>query len=359
MSESNTASLDELRKKRNLTAQQAGGTTVAEFFKANRSAMTSVLPRHIDAERMLKVALHALRTTPRLMECKLDTLMGAIMTCAQLGLEPNTPLGHAYLIPFRNKRKGITEVQVITGYKGLLDLARRSGRVKSIGAHAARKADHFRVALGTDDVIEHTPELDRERGEIVAFYAVAHFMDGGHQFEVMSKRQVDAIRARSKSANDGPWQTDYEQMGRKTVIRRLANYLPLSIEFARANALDGLAAGGETQDLDRVLEGDFSIIDGQLSEGDDDAHTKTEGADDAPHTGPQDGPAADALVAQIQNCPTVADVRAVMARAGEALQGADKAKVTRAGNAAIEALGNNGTTPSPAPAASDAGPSLE
>lgn len=324
----NTTSLDDLRRKRKMTGHQAGGTTVAEFFKHNKNAMASVLPRHVDPERMLKVALHAVRSTPKLMECKLDSLMGSVMLCSQLGLEPNTPLGHAYLIPFKNNRKNITEVQVIIGYKGLIDLARRSGAVKSISAHAVREHDEYELDLGTEHRLRHVPKINGDRGQIIEFYAIAHFHDGGYQFERMSKAEVDAIKARSKAKNDGPWKTDYEPMGRKTVIRRLSNYLPLSIEFARANQLDGIAAAGHEQGLDRVLEGDYSVIDDpEAIGGDDDNETDT----DHPKINPGE------LVKQIEEADDTETVTELMAYGAE-LQGQDKAKVTRAVNARIKQL---------------------
>src|SRR5574340_908813 len=103
-------------------ASEAGN--VKAFFESQKSTLAAVLPKHVGADRMLKIALGALRTTPKLMQARTDTLLGAIIQCAQLGLEPNTPLGHAYLIPFDNRSKGITEVQIVFGYKGLIDLAR-------------------------------------------------------------------------------------------------------------------------------------------------------------------------------------------------------------------------------------------
>ena len=107
-----TTNIQTLKQRAKLPARQAGGGTVAEFFQANKNSMAAVLPRHINPERMLKIALHAVRAVPQLMECTTESLMGAVMTCAQLGLEPNTVLGHAYLIPFRNKKANRTDVQV-------------------------------------------------------------------------------------------------------------------------------------------------------------------------------------------------------------------------------------------------------
>ncbi|HEJ2442793.1 TPA: recombinase RecT, partial [Burkholderia multivorans] len=220
-------------------------------------------------DRMLKIALGALRTTPKLMECTVESLMGAVVQCSQLGLEPNTPLGHAYLIPFEKKKKvggeWVTEkveTQIVIGYKGLIDLARRSGQVVSIAAHAVHEHDHFDYAFGLDEKLEHKPAMSA-RGRVIAFYAVAKLVGGGHAFEVMSAEQVNEIRDASqnyKFARDKEktvWGQHYEEMGRKTVLRRLFKYLPVSIELASAAALDDVGASGRSQALDTVLDGDY------------------------------------------------------------------------------------------------------
>ena len=266
----NTVNLTELKKKAKLPARQAGGSTVKEFFEANKAAMAAVLPKHVSPERMLRLALTAVRSVPQLMECTTESLMGAVMQCAQLGLEPNTPLGHAYMIPFRNRKANRTDVQVIVGYKGLIDLARRSGQIISLAAHAVYERDEFDFAYGLDERLHHVPARG-DRGEIVAFYAVAKLRDGGHQFEVMWREDVDRIRDSSQGAwtyrngqrvpkESSPWWTHYEEMGRKTVIRRLAKYLPLSIEMATAVAMDEMVDAGRDQHLDQVLTGEWSVV---------------------------------------------------------------------------------------------------
>lgn len=258
----------EIQRSGALVAKEAGGSTVADFFQANRDSIKAVLPSHMTPDRMLKIALRALRTTPKLLECTINSLFGAVVTCAQLGLEPNTPQGHIYLIPFENKRKAIFEVQVIVGYKGLVDLARRSGEIVSISSHAVMRNDTFDVSFGTDESIVHKPRLDGDRGDIVGFYAVAKLVGGGTQFEFMSTTDVNKIRDGSQgyktairfNKQDTPWISSYEQMGRKTVIRRLCNYLPMSIEMAGAIALEGRAERNEAQGLDQVLNGDYHVM---------------------------------------------------------------------------------------------------
>ena len=271
----------EIKKAGNLVAKDAGGSLVSDFFEANKEAIKAVLPQHMTPDRMMKIALRALRTTPKLMQCTLSSLFGAVVTCAQMGLEPNTPQGHIYLIPFENKKKGVTEVQIVVGYKGLIDLARRSGEIVSISSHPVFEHDPFEVSFGTDESIMHKPKLDGDRGAIIGFYAVAKLKDGGTQLEFMAASEVNAIRDGSQGyrtamryAKQGerpntPWATNYEEMGRKTVIRRLCKYLPMSIELANAAALDERADRNETQGLGAVIDGEFTI-------GGDDEATETE-----------------------------------------------------------------------------------
>lgn len=271
--------LQQLKQTGKLPAAEAGIGNVKRFFDSQKGVLLDVLPKHVSADRMLKIALGALRTTPKLMNCTTESLFGAIVQCSQLGLEPNTPLGHAYLIPFDKKRKqgnqwvvDKTEVQIVFGYKGLIDLARRSGQIVSISAHEVCEKDHFIYQYGLEEKLEHRPAMG-SRGEIIAFYAVAKLVGGGHAFEVMSRAQVDAIRDESQGykaaeqnakkydkPGDSPWHNHYAEMGRKTALRRLTKYLPISIELATAVALDN-RAGNEAQDLGDVLTGEYQVVD--------------------------------------------------------------------------------------------------
>jgi recombination protein RecT len=236
---------------------------IACLLKSKQEEIAKMLPKHLNAERLLKVAQIAATTTPALSKCDIPSLVGAIGQCAQMGLEPNTVLGHAYLVPFNTKRKErwVNSVQVIIGYKGLIDLARRSGQIVSIAAHEVCEKDRFELVYGLDEKLNHTPALG-ERGDIIGFYAVAKLKDGGHCFEFMSKAQVNEIKQGAESKNRGQskvWTEHFTEMGRKTVIRRLAKYLPLSIEFQTAAALDGMAEAGKDQHLD-TIDGEFTVF---------------------------------------------------------------------------------------------------
>jgi recombination protein RecT len=259
----------------NLKAAATGGEVVTKLsdmkpkdqisylLKTKQTEIAKMLPKHLNAERLLKVAQIAATTTPALAKCDVPSLIGAIGQCAQMGLEPNTVLGHAYLVPFNTKRgdKWVNSVQVIIGYKGLIDLARRSGQIISIAAHEVCANDHFELVYGLDEKLNHTPAMG-DRGEVIGFYAIAKLKDGGHAFEFMSRFQVEEIKAASERKNkreSSVWKDHFVEMGRKTVIRRLAKYLPLSIEFQTAAALDSMADAGKDQHLDDI-EGEYSLV---------------------------------------------------------------------------------------------------
>lgn len=226
--------------------------------------MQAVLPRHLSPERMLRVMAQAVFKTPKLAECHPITLLGAMMACASLGLEPNTPLGHAYLIPFEKRKKvgpgkddwatDRVEVNLIIGYKGLIDLARRSGSLESIHADVVYEGDEFSFEYGTNTHLRHVPIGDRD-GRIPKWaYAHAKLKDGGQAFEVLPYAEVLKIRNASQGyqqasrQRDGgksnPWIAFEHEMSVKTMIRRLSKFLPASIEFANAAELDRMSETG-------------------------------------------------------------------------------------------------------------------
>lgn len=232
---------------------------ISFLLNEKKAELQKMLPKVLSIDRLLKVATIAATTTPALAKCDVPSLVSAIGQCAQLGLEPNTVLGHAYLVPFNTKRKDangverwIDSVQVIVGYRGFIDLARRSGHIISISAHEVRKNDIFDFRYGLDEKLDHIPALEN-RGNVVGFYAVAKLKDGGHQFEFMSHGDIIEIMLATKSkGNFGPWKDHFIEMGKKTVIRRLSKMLPLSIEFQTAAALDEKAELGRDQNITTI-----------------------------------------------------------------------------------------------------------
>jgi recombination protein RecT len=240
--------------------------------------IAAALPRHMTAERMARIATTEMRKVPKLAQCEPMSFLGAVIQCAQLGLEPGSALGHAYILPYEKRKKVggewrtvAVEAQVIIGYRGMIDLARRSGQIVSIEARAVYEGDEFQCVLGLDSNIHHVPAWDnpnRSKADKLRFvYAVAKLKDGGVQFDVMSRVEVDAIRARSKSGDSGPWVTDYAAMALKTVVRRLFKFLPVSIELARAVSLDEAADMGQGQQNSAIIDGEFTEVDDDEVEG--------------------------------------------------------------------------------------------
>lgn len=227
-----------------------------------KAQMALAMPKHMTADRMMRIALTEIRKVPALGKCNIESFMGAIMQCAQLGLEPGSALGHAYLLPFGSGKAsdGKANCQLIIGYRGMIDLARRSGQIVSLTARAVHENDVFSYEFGLDEVMTHKP-ADGERGKLTHVYAVAKLKDGGIQFDVMSKAEVDKVRSGSKAGNNGPWVTHYDEMAKKTVIRRLFKYLPVSIEIQRAVTLDERADANLDQDNASVLTGDYTVLD--------------------------------------------------------------------------------------------------
>jgi len=209
--------------------------TIEEMLRhpAMQKQMQMALPRGMDADRILRIAMTALRQTPKLGACTPASFIGALFQSAQLGLEPSNGLGQAYLVPYGQN------VTFVIGFKGLIELARRSGQISELYAYPVYAADVFHYTLGLNRNVEHIPD-DGEPSDkdLVAVYAVARFKDGGTDFEVMTRGQVDAIRKRSKASGNGPWVTDYAEMARKTVLKRLCKRLPLAVETRNAIAQD-------------------------------------------------------------------------------------------------------------------------
>ena len=212
---------------------------------AKKGAIQGRLPTHLSADRLIKIALTAVAKNPKILDCDRESIMLSVMQAAELGLEPGGALGEGYLVPY-----GRT-CQFIPGYRGFISLARRSGQIVSIEAHAVYEKDEFVVEFGLDPKLVHRPTLATERGEVVAFYAVARLVGGGVQHDYMTRADVDAIRKRSRAASSGPWVTDYNEMGKKTVIRRLFKTLPVSVELCRALELQ---AESEAGTFDPTLE---------------------------------------------------------------------------------------------------------
>jgi len=212
--------------------------TMQQYIKAMTGEIAKALPTVLTPERFTRMVLSALSTNSKLAETTPQSFLGAMMTAAQLGVEPNTPLGQAYLIPYRNNKANRLECQFQLGYKGLVDLAYRSGEVVNIDAHTVYENDKFEYSFGLTPELYHRPAKE-SRGDPVFFYAVYHTKGGGYGFEVMS---IDDVRTHakrySKAYDSGPWKTNFEEMAKKTVLKRVLKYAPLKTEFVRGIASD-------------------------------------------------------------------------------------------------------------------------
>lgn len=220
----------------------------AEVFR-QQPRIAALVPKHLTPERLFAIASIAMTRTPLLMECTTVSILRAIATSAQLGLDCSGIGGQGYLVPYKNKR-GFYEAQFIAGYQGLIDLARRSGSVVAVRAKEVYEKDEVVYEEGAIPILRHKPYVGENAGPLTAAYAVAHFTNGFLQAEVLFRWQIEKIKARSRAADKGPWNTDEAMMWRKSAVRRLCKYLPQNPDLARAETLeDKMEAGEPTEPL--------------------------------------------------------------------------------------------------------------
>lgn len=234
--------------------------TVGQFLLDQKKQIEAALPKHLTSDRMLRIIMTEIRKNPEIGNCTPQSLIGSIMQCSQLGLEPGSALGHAYLIPFNRKIKAgdafktIKECQFMIGYRGMIDLSRRSGQVLSLGVRTVYSNDHFEYAYGLNEKCDHIP-VQGDRGEFVGAYAVVRLRDDSYYFEFMTKADIDKIRDKSisystwvkfgKKGASPIWVEHYDEMAKKTVVRHVFKYLPISIEIQSAVGFDEQADRGE------------------------------------------------------------------------------------------------------------------
>lgn len=216
---------------------------MSDLLKRMHTQIEKALPSVITPERFTRIALTAYSDNKKLQECNELSFLGAMMQAAQLGVEPNTPLGQAYLIPYGNK------VQFQLGYRGMIDLAYRSGEIQMIQAHEVHENDEFEYELGLDPKLRHIPAL-KNRGEVILYYAVFKLTNGGVGFEVMSKEDVETFaKKKSKTYRNGPWQSDFDAMAKKTLVKRMLKFAPLKSDFVRAVTADETIKSGISENM--------------------------------------------------------------------------------------------------------------
>ena len=243
-------------KKEVAKKQPAKQDSIGALIEKLKPQLAKALPKHVTPDRLARVALTAIRNNPKLQQADPMSLMGAIMTSASLGVELNTPLGEAYLIPYKR------EAQFQLGYKGVLKLAHNSGQYKQITAHAVDEADEFSYRYGLHPDLQHLPS-DDPTGNIVKYYAVYHLVNGGFDFKVWSYKKAEAHGKKySKSFNSGPWQTNFDQMAMKSVLLELLKTAPKSIELSGAMASDNQSFTVNPEDPDLNIDSiqtDFEV----------------------------------------------------------------------------------------------------
>lgn len=239
--------------------------TMQQYIKSMEGEIKKALPSVITPERFTRMVLSAISVNQKLASCTPNSFLGAMMSAAQLGLEPNTPLGQAYILPYSNK--GTLEAQFQIGYKGLIDLAYRSGEVEVVQAHIVYENDTFECEYGLEPKLTHKP-ADRDRGNPVKVYAVFKTKSGGYGFEVMSMEDV-RIHAEKYSKAYGssfsPWKTNFEEMAKKTVLKKVLKYAPLKSDFVKAVVQDETIKTELSEDMysvpnETVFEAEYTEI---------------------------------------------------------------------------------------------------
>ena len=245
--------------------------TMQMYIKTMEGEIKKALPSVITPERFTRMTLSAISTNPKLAQCTPASFLGAMMSAAQLGLEPNTPLGQAYLIPYKNR--GNDEVQFQIGYKGLIDLAYRSGEVELVQAHIVYENDEFVCEYGLEPKLVHKP-ADKDRGEAIKVYAMFKTKSGGYGFDVMS---MDDVRRHAEKYSQAyksgfsPWKSNFEEMAKKTVLKRVLKYAPLKSDFVRAVVQDESIKTEISEDMyevknDNVFEAEYTEVNTETGE---------------------------------------------------------------------------------------------
>lgn len=241
-----------------------------------RQQLAAVAAKHMNPERMMRVVANAIRTTPKLQEAEPLSFLGALMQCAALGLEPNSPMGHAYLVPFKNTRRGVTEVQTIIGYKGYKALAWRSGAIDAIHADVVYDDDEeWSFGYGTDTHLRHKP--GPQNGQKTHAYCHVKLREGGQAFVVLPWAQVMRVRDASQNwkqakqygkTDQNPWSTHEDVMAAKTAVRHLFQRgdVPMSVEMADAMSIDHDDDTRVDYAAFALNPGDGAMIDGEAGE---------------------------------------------------------------------------------------------
>lgn len=237
--------------------------TIFDVIQAGAKQFATALPKHINSDRFVRIAITTIRQNPKLAQCNQESLLGALMVSAQLGLEPGV-LGQCYLIPYGR------ECQFQIEYKGMIELLRRSGQLKDIYAYSVYENDEFEMTYGLDRDLKHKPNL-QNKGNFIGCYCVAVLKDDARAFEYMTKEEIEAHGKKfSKTYGNGPWKTDFEAMAHKTVVKKMLKWLPVSVEFLEMANKDEKTfkvadeKTGETEEI--IVLDDGMVVNGETGE---------------------------------------------------------------------------------------------
>jgi len=230
--------------------------TVKALVDSLQDQIKVALPKQIDPDRMIRVFVTELKRNPKLLECNQLSLMAALMRSSQLGLEPG-PLGQCHLVPYGK------EVEFQISYKGMIELVRRSGNLKTIDGECVFEKDEFSYQKGLHPDLKHVPCLDEDRGALKAVYCVVNFNDGGTYFNVLGKAAVMKSKKASKSSGSphSPWNTWEDEMWLKTAIKKAFKFLPISIEHLGSIETDGAISKKVNENMKDVNEDDVINVD--------------------------------------------------------------------------------------------------
>lgn len=257
-----TVAKNSLTATKETTIAEKKPKTIFDIIQAGAKQFATALPKHINTDRFVRIAITTIRQNPKLAQCSQESLLGALMVSAQLGLEPGT-LGQCYLIPYGR------ECQFQIGYKGMIELLRRSGQLKDIYAYSVYENDDFEITYGLDRNLIHKPNLEN-KGNFLGCYCVAILKDGAKAFEYMTKEEIETHAKKfSKTFGNGPWKTDFEAMSHKTVVKKMLKWLPLSVEFLENIEKDDksfkVADTKNTEDIE-IIENNGDIINAETGE---------------------------------------------------------------------------------------------
>lgn len=228
--------------------------TLAEALHKAAPSLSAVAARMVTPDKLIKIAIAAAQRTPLLLECTPQSIVRAVIQGAELGLTPGSALNQAYLVPFKNTKNNNWEAQLIVSAQGLAELAYRSGLVSFVDVDVVYEGDEFTFEKGLNPVLRHVPTgQTSDSAKITHAYIVVGLKSGERVFKVMTRADVERIKARSPSVKSGsrsPWDTDYAEMARKTVAKNGFKYVPKSIEVARAIALDNAQESGDWTNVD-------------------------------------------------------------------------------------------------------------